>query len=74
LDLIIENRGLQDMIQEVLVPNGDGLFEIKDGKRKTVERKIYPGYVLVKMILTDEIWYIVRKHTWSDGICRSIEH
>ena len=59
LDLIIENRGLQDMIQEVLVPT-ETVVEIKDGKRKTVERKIYPGYVLVKMILTDEIWYIVR--------------
>jgi transcriptional antiterminator NusG len=35
-------------------------MEIKDGKKKTVRRKIYPGYVLVKMVLTDEIWYIVR--------------
>ena len=59
LDLIIENRGLQEMIQEVLVPT-ETVIEIKDGKRRNVERKIYPGYVLVKMILTDEIWYIVR--------------
>jgi transcriptional antiterminator NusG len=36
------------------------VLEIKDGKRRTFERKIYPGYVLVKMILTDDIWYIVR--------------
>ena len=35
-------------------------MEIKDGKKKTVRRKIYPGYVLIKMVLTDEIWYIVR--------------
>ncbi len=59
LEMIIENRGLQDMIQEVLIPV-ETVLEIKDGKRRTFERKIYPGYVLVKMILTDDIWYIVR--------------
>lgn len=59
LDLIIENRGLQDMIQEVLVPT-ENVIEVKEGKRRTVERKIYPGYVLIKMILTDDMWYIVR--------------
>ena len=59
LDLIIENRGLQEMIHEVLVRT-ETVIEIKDGKRRNVERKVYPGYVLVKMILTDEIWYIVR--------------
>ncbi len=59
LDMIVENRGIQDFIQEVSVPTEE-VLEIKDGKRKTYQRKLYPGYVLVKMVLTDEIWYIVR--------------
>jgi transcriptional antiterminator NusG len=59
LERIVENRGIHDFIQEVSVPEEE-IMEIKDGKKKTVRRKIYPGYVLVKMVLTDEIWYIVR--------------
>lgn len=59
LQTTIENRGLQDYIQSVQVPTEE-VMEIHDGKRKTYERKLYPGYVLLKMILTDEIWYIVR--------------
>ena len=57
--MIVENRGLQDYIQEISVPTEE-VIEIKEGKKKTYERKLYPGYVLVKLILTDEIWYIVR--------------
>ena len=59
LEQIVENRGLQDYIQEVSVPVEEQV-EIKDGKKKVVQKKLYPGYVLVKMILTDEMWYIVR--------------
>lgn len=59
LERIVENRGIQEYIQEIEVPMED-YTEIKDGKTKVMQRKIYPGYVLVKMILTDEIWYIVR--------------
>lgn len=59
LERIVENRGISDYIQEIEVPMED-YTEIKDGKTKVVQRKIYPGYVLVKMVLTDEIWYIVR--------------
>lgn len=59
LEQIVENRGLQEMIQEISVPMEEQV-EIKDGKKKIVQRKLYPGYVLVNMILTDEIWYIVR--------------
>lgn len=54
-----ENRGMQDMILEVKVPT-ETVTEIKDDKSKEVERKLYPGYVFVKMIYTDETWYIVR--------------
>ncbi len=59
LEQIVENRGIHDLIQEVSVPTEETV-EIKDGKKKTVLRKKYPGYVLVKMFLNDDIWYIVR--------------
>lgn len=59
LEMIVENRGLQDYIQQISVPTED-FVEIKDGKKKVTQKKLYPGYVLVKMILTDEIWFIVR--------------
>ena len=55
----MQNRQLQDLNQEVRVPT-ETVTELKDNKRRDVERKIFPGYVLVKMILTDESWYVVR--------------
>lgn len=55
----VENRNLQDMILEVKVPT-EMVTEIKDEKTREVERKLYPGYVFVKMIYTDETWYVVR--------------
>lgn len=56
----VENRGLQDMIQAVKVPT-EIVTEIKDDSTtKEVERKLFPGYVFVKMIYTDETWYVVR--------------
>ena len=59
LEQVVENRGLHDYIQEIEIPVEE-IVEIKDGKKKTSLRKIYPGYALIKMVLTDEIWYIVR--------------
>ena len=59
LQTIVENRRLQDLIHEVRVPTEQAL-EMKDGKERMVERKLFPGYVLVKMVMTDESWYIVR--------------
>ena len=59
LEAVIENRNLRDMIQDVKIPV-ETVVEIKDGKRKETENKLYPSYVFVKMILTDETWYIVR--------------
>ena len=55
----VENRQLHDLIQQVLVPT-ETVTEIKDEKEREVERKIFPGYGLVKMVLTDESWYVVR--------------
>jgi transcriptional antiterminator NusG len=59
LEKTVENRQLHDLIQQILVPT-ETVTEIKDNKEREVERKIFPGYVLVKMILTDESWYVVR--------------
>ncbi|MDL2254361.1 transcription termination/antitermination protein NusG [Ruminococcaceae bacterium OttesenSCG-928-I18] len=59
LTTIVENRRLQELIQEVKVPT-EMVEDIKDGKKREVERKLFPGYVLVKMVMTDESWYIVR--------------
>lgn len=59
IEKIVENRNLQDLIFEIKVPMEDQLEE-KDGRRRAVMRKIYPGYVMVKMIMTDESWYVIR--------------
>lgn len=60
LQTTVENRGLQDMIPDVKVPT-EMVSEVKDdGSIKEVERKLYPGYVFVKMVYTDETWYVVR--------------
>ena len=55
----VENRQLQDLIQEIRVPT-EIVTEIKDEKSKEVERKVFPSYVIVKMVMTDDTWYIVR--------------
>ena len=59
LETIVENRRLQELIHEVKVPV-EMVPELKDGKERIVERKLFPGYVLVKMVMTDESWYVVR--------------
>lgn len=59
LEKTVENRGIQDKIQEIIIPMEEEI-EIKDGKQKTSIKKVFPGYVLVKMIMNDETWYIVK--------------
>ena len=59
IEKIIENRNMHDLIDQVVVPVQDTI-EIKNGQKKAVQRKIYPGYVLLKMIMTDDTWYVVR--------------
>ena len=55
----IESMDMEDKIFNVMIPK-EKKIRIKNGKRKVVEEKIYPGYVLVEMIVTDESWYVVR--------------
>ena len=59
IEKIIENRGMQEQIHEVIVPLQDSI-EVKNGQKKTVQRKVFPGYVLLKMFMNDETWYVVR--------------
>ena len=59
IEKTVENRGMQDQIFEVSVPLQD-VVEMKDGRKKTVQRKVFPGYVLLNMIMNDETWYVVR--------------
>jgi transcriptional antiterminator NusG len=59
IETVIKNRGLEDLIQSVIVPT-ETVTEITKGKSKDVERKTYPGYVLLKMIYTDDTWHIVK--------------
>lgn len=56
---VVDNRNLQELIPEIRVPT-ELAMEKHDNKTKEVERKVFPGYVLVKMILTDDSWYVVR--------------
>lgn len=62
----VENRGMQDFIQEINIPM-ETVTEITDNGPKTVERKVFPGYVLVKMILTDDTWHLVRNIRGATG-------
>ena len=66
IEKVVENRKLHDLIQEVRVPT-ETVTEITDGKTKEIERKTYPGYVLVKMIVTDDSWYVVRNTRGCTG-------
>ena len=59
IDKAVENRGLRDLITDVNIPM-ETVTEYTDNGPKTVERKVFPGYVLVKMVLTDETWHLVR--------------
>ena len=59
LEKAVENNGMQNLIQEVVVPTEE-VVEIRNGKRVTTQHKTFPGYVLVHMIITNESWYVVR--------------
>src|SRR5574343_106069 len=55
----VESLGMEDKIFNVVVPK-EKKIKIRNGKKRTIEEKIYPGYVLVEMIVTDDSWYVVR--------------
>jgi transcriptional antiterminator NusG len=70
LEKRVTSMGMEDQIFRVLVPVEETL-EVKDGKKRTVQRKIFPGYVLVEMTLTDDSWYVVRNTPGVTGFVGS---
>ena len=66
----VENRKMQDLIQEVNVPM-ETVTEVTDSQEKTVERKVFPGYVLIKMVMTDDTWHLVRNTRGVTGFVGS---
>lgn len=59
LEQRIDTMGMKDKIYDVVVPTEEEI-EVKDGQRRTVERRVFPGYILVQMVLSEESWYVVR--------------
>ena len=70
LEKTIKNRELEDYFFNIVVPMEEQI-EIKDGKRKTNLKKVFPGYVLIKMIVTEQSWYIVRNTRGVTGFVGS---
>jgi len=70
IEKMVENRGMQNLILSVIVPTEDRV-EVKDGKSRVKTRKIFPGYVIIKMIVTNESWYLVRN---TQGVTGFVGH
>ncbi len=70
LEKRVESMNMTDKIFRILVPMEDEV-EIKDGKRKVSKRKVFPGYVLVEMVMTDDSWYVVRNTPGVTGFVGS---
>lgn len=70
IEKMVENRGMQDKILDIVVPTEDRV-EIKDGQRKIKTKKMFPGYVIIKMIVTNETWYLVRN---TQGVTGFVGH
>lgn len=66
LDQVIANRGLQELIQEVVIPT-ETVTEVKDDKKREVKRKKFPGYVFVRMLMNTDTWFIVRNTRGCTG-------
>jgi len=66
----IESMGVQDKIFRVIIPTEEEI-EIKDGQRRTVQKKVFPGYVLVEMVMSDDSWYVVRN---TPGVTGFVGH
>ena len=70
IEKMVENRGMQDLILSIVVPTED-VVEMKDGQRKIKTRKMFPGYVIIKMVVTNETWYLVRS---TQGVTGFVGH
>ena len=70
LEKRVESMGMQDKIFRVIVPEEEET-DMKNGKKKTVKRKVFPGYVLVEIVMTDDSWYVVRNTPGVTGFVGS---
>ena len=70
IEKIVENRGMQDLILSIVVPTEERV-EIKGGQRKVKTKKMFPGYVIIKMVVTNESWYLVRN---TQGVTGFVGH
>ena len=70
IEKMVENRNMQNLVQEVVVPTED-IVEIKDNQRKIKTKKMFPGYVIIKMVVTNESWYLVRN---TQGVTGFVGH
>ncbi len=70
IEKMVENRKMQDAIFTVTIPT-ETVTEVSDNESKTIERKLFPGYVLIKMIMSDESWYLVRSVRGVSGFVGS---
>ncbi|MBB3853599.1 transcriptional antiterminator NusG [Parageobacillus caldoxylosilyticus] len=70
LEKRVESMGMQDKIFRVVVPE-ETETDVKNGKRKTTKKKVFPGYVLVEMVMTDDSWYVVRNTPGVTGFVGS---
>ena len=71
LELKVQAMGMEDVISRILIPMEDEIDE-KDGVKKVVKRKVFPGYVLVEMEVNDESWYVVRNTPGVTGFVGSV--
>ncbi len=71
IEKMVENRGMQALIKEVIVPEENRVEISKDGQRKVKPKKMFPGYVLVKMVVTNDSWYLVRN---AQGVTGFVGH
>src|SRR5215208_4853086 len=69
----VESMGVQDKIFQIVIPTEEEI-EIRDGQRRTVQKKVFPGYVLVEMVLSDDSWYVVRNTPGVTGFVGSGNH
>lgn len=70
IEKLVENSGMQNLILSIAVPTED-VIEVKNGQRKVKTKKMFPGYVIVKMIMTDESWFLVRN---TQGVTGFVGH
>lgn len=70
IEKMVENRKMQEYIHQVIIPT-ETVTEITDNGTKVIERKLFPGYVLIKMVMTDEAWYLARSTRGVSGFVSS---